>query len=227
MGLTKRKASPTDLTDEQWLILKPHLPGPKKRGAPRRVDLREIMNALVYVARTGCQWRMLPHDFPDWQVVYDYFRDWRDDGTWQRLNDVLRIEIRVGLGRKAEPSAAILDSQTVKSTEMSRERGYDGGKKTKGIKRHALVDTNGLLLALMILPANIQDPAGARQLLAAVKDQFPRLKKIWADTIYRGTLIPWVSWCAVGCWTLSNAPTKPKAFKCCRVGGWLNASLAG
>lgn len=190
-----RKAYPTDLTNEQWAVLEPHLPGPASRGAPRVVDLREIVNALMYLNRTGCQWRMLPHDFPDWQVVYDYFRDWRDNGTLKRLNDMLRIQLRIQDGRDAEPSAAILDSQTVKGTQMSGERGYDAGKKINGIKRHALVDTNGWLLALMILPADVQDPAGARMLFTAinaVKDQLPRLKKVWADGIYGGSLIAWL-----------------------------------
>ena len=135
---------------------------------------------------------MLPHDFPDWQVVYDYFRTWRDDGTIERLNRELRIELRIRLERDGEPSAAILDSQTVKSTEMSGVRGFDSGKKVNGVKRHALVDVNGFLLALMILPGNIQDPAGARQFLASVWSLFPRIKKIWADGIYGGTLIEWV-----------------------------------
>jgi putative transposase len=231
MKLMKRKAYPTDLTDKQWQILEPLLPKPAPRGAPRRVDLREIVNALLYVNRTGCQWRMLPHDFPDWQVVYDYFRDWRDQGTFKMLNDQLRIQIRVDMGRNPEPSAAILDSQTVKGTEMSDVRGFDMGKKTNGIKRHALVDTNGLLLALMILPANIQDPAGARLLLGGLREVFARLTKIWADGIYGGTLIDWVK--EICGWTLeiikrTDAITGfvplPRRWVIERFFGWLNWS---
>jgi len=130
----KRKPYPSDLTDEQWAKLQPHLPPPARRGSPRRVNLREILNALLYLSRTGCQWRMLPHDLPPWEKVYYYFSHWRDDGTWERLNRELRIEVRVSVGKDPEPSAAILDSQSVKATEMSRTRGYDAGKKIKGIK---------------------------------------------------------------------------------------------
>ena len=188
----KRKPYPTDLTDEQWAKLKPHLPLAYPRGAPRRVDLREIMNALMYLSRTGCQWRLLPHDLPAWQKVYYYFRQWRDDGTWERLNRELRMEVRVSVGKDPEPSAAILDSQSVKATEMSRTRGFDAGQKIKGIKRHILVDTLGLLLIVMALTAGQQDRDGARVVLTKVKDRFPRLKKIWADGGYAGKLVDWV-----------------------------------
>src|SRR5512141_1066910 len=116
----KRKPYPTDLTDEQWAKLEPHLPRPHRRGSPRRVDLREIMNALLYLSRTGCQWRLLPHDLPPWEKVYYYFSQWRDDGTWERINHELQIEVRVSVGKDPEPSAALLDSQSVKATEMSQ-----------------------------------------------------------------------------------------------------------
>jgi putative transposase len=121
----KRKPYSTDLTDEQWAKLKPHLPLAHRRGAPRRANLREILNALLYISRTGCQWRLLPHDLPPWEKVYSYFSHWRDDGTWERLNRELRMEVRVSVGKNPEPSAAILDSQSVKVTEMSQTRGYD------------------------------------------------------------------------------------------------------
>lgn len=188
----KRKPYPTDLTDEQWAKLKPHLPLAHPRGAPRRVDLREIMNALVYLSRTGCQWRLLPHDLPPWQKVYYYFRQWRDDGTWERLNRELRMEVRVRVGKDPEPSAAILDSQSVKATEMSQLRGFDAGKRIKGLKRHILVDTLGLLLIVMVLTAGQQDRDGARVVLTKVQGRFPRLKKIWADGGYAGKLVDWV-----------------------------------
>jgi putative transposase len=188
----KRKPYPTDLTDEQWAQLEPHLPPAHGRGAPRRADLREIMNALVYLSRTGCQWRMLPHDLPPWEKVYYYFSQWRDDGTWERLNRELRIEIRVSVGKEPEPSAAILDSQSVKATEMSQLRGYDAGKKMKGMKRHVLVDTLGLILIVMVLTAAQQDRDGAREVLTAMRDRLPRLKKIWADGGYAGKLVDWV-----------------------------------
>jgi putative transposase len=188
----KRKAYPTDLTDKQWEVIKPYLPEPNTRGARRRVNLREIMNGLNYLGRTGCQWRMMPHDLPPWQTVYDYFSQWRDDGTWERINREMRIEIRELEGRNGEPSAAILDSQTVKTTEMGGERGYDAGKKTKGRKRFILTDTLGLVLVVMVVAANNQEVHGARLLLDNLKLLFPRLQKIWADGGYAGTLIDWV-----------------------------------
>jgi putative transposase len=119
----KRKPYPSDLTDEQWARLAPHLPKAQPRGAPRRVDLREILNALLYLSRSGCQWRMLPHDLPPWETVYAYFSHWRGDGAWERLNRELRIEMRLSEGREAEPSAAVIDSQSVKGTESSDEAG--------------------------------------------------------------------------------------------------------
>jgi putative transposase len=188
-----RKPYPSDLTDEQWAKLKPHLTKPPGRGAPRRVNLREILNGLLYLSRTGCQWRMLPHDLPAWETVYYYFSHWRDDGTWERLNRELRIEVRVSVGKEPEPSAAILDSQSVKGTETSQTRGYDAGKKVKGIKRHLLVDTLGLVLIVLVLSADIQDRDGARTLLDKVKDRFPRLQKIWADGGYAGMLGEWLN----------------------------------
>lgn len=150
------------------------------------------MNALLYLSRTGCQWRMLPHDLPPWGKVYYYFSQWRDDGTWERLNRELRIEIRVSVGKDPEPSAAILDSQSVKATEMSQLRGYDAGKKIKGMKRHVLVDTLGLILIVMVLTAAQQDRDGAREVLTKMRNRLPRLQKIWADGGYAGKLVDWV-----------------------------------
>lgn len=187
-----RKSYPTDLTDEQWAKLKPHLPPAHRRGSPRRANLREITNAMLYLSRTGCQWRQLPHDLPPWQKVYYYFSQWRDDGTFERLNRELRIEVRVSVGKDPEPSAAILDSQSVKATEMSQLHGFDAGKKIKGLKRHILVDTLGLLLIVMVLTAGQQDRDGARVVLTKVHDRLPRLKKIWADGGYAGKLVDWV-----------------------------------
>jgi putative transposase len=151
--------------------------------------MREIINALRYLNRTGCQWRMLPHDLPSWEKVYSYFSEWRDSGDWERINRELRIEIRVSVGQDPEPSAALLDSQSVKATEVCESRGYDAGKKVNGIKRHLLVDTLGMVLAVLILTADIQDRDGARSLLEKIKARFPRLQKIWADGGYSGTVI--------------------------------------
>jgi putative transposase len=191
MPFMRRKPYPSDISNEEWKKLQPLLPKPR-RGAPRRVNMREIVNALRYLTRTGCQWRMLPHDLPPWEKVYYYFSEWRDGGDWERINRELRIEIRVSVGKDPEPSAAILDSQSVKATEMTEARGYDAGKKVNGIKRHLLVDTLGMVLSVLILTADIQDRDGARQLLEKIKAKFPRLQKIWADGGYAGTLIDWV-----------------------------------
>jgi putative transposase len=230
MSFMRRKAYPTDLTNEQWAILKHHLKA-RGRGAPRRINLREVVNALLYLSRTGCQWRMLPHDLPPWQQIYYYFKQWRDDGTLARINGELRTEIRLSVDKDAEPSAAIMDSQSVKTTETSGMRGYDAGKKVNGIKRHLLVDTLGLVLMVVILTASIQDRDGARTLLEKVKGKFPRLKKIWADGGYAGTLVDWVK--SVCGWILEvvKRSDTAKGFEVLphrwiveRTLGWLNRS---
>jgi len=154
--------------------------------------MREVVNAIFYVVRSGCAWRMLPHDYPPWQTVYHYFRQWRQDGTWKRIHDTLRRQVRRQAGRNEEPSAAILDSQSVKTTERGGTRGYDAAKKVNGRKRHLLVDTLGLLLAVVVHAADIQDRDGARLVLEKVKHMLPRLQLIWADGGYAGELVDWV-----------------------------------
>jgi len=187
-----RKSYRTDLTNEQWKLLKPMLPPPASRGRKRKVDLREVINAIFYLVHTGCQWRNLPHEFPAWQTVYGYFRRFKKTGLLEQINQRLRERVRQAEGRTRTPSAAIIDSQSVKTTEQGGERGFDAGKKTNGRKRHILVDTIGLLLMVVVHSAGIQDRDSAKLVLAKVKGRFSRLKLIWADAAYGGQLIEWV-----------------------------------
>jgi len=182
---TTRMAYATDLTDEQWAIVEPLIPPAKPGGRRREVSMREVVNAIIYVNRTGCQWDMLPHDLLPKSTVYDYFAAWRDDGTWQCMMDALRARVRIEAGREATPSAASIDSQTVKTTERGGEHGYDGGKKINGRKRHILVDTVGLLLAVLVTTAALDDGAAAPLVVNRLDPKdYPRLEKLWGDNKY-------------------------------------------
>jgi putative transposase len=177
---------PTNVSDSQWQIISNFL----DTGRSRKYDLREIVNAILYLVKTGCQWRMLPGDFADWKIVYYYFSTWKKKGIWETLHESLVEKTRVSAGRNEEPSVGIIDAQSVKNTLVSSEdKGFDAGKKIKGIKRHIIVDTLGLVLAIVVQSASIQDRNGAISVIEKLVENWRKIIKIFADGGYSGSLI--------------------------------------
>jgi putative transposase len=184
---------PSDLSDQEWEILAPLIPPAKPGGRRRKWPMRKILNATFYLLRSGCQRRMLPREFPPWSTVHHYFRLWPLNGTWEKINAVLRERIRTSGGRNPQPSAAILDTQSVKTTSVGGIRGYDGAKKLSGRKRHLLVDTLvGMVLKARVHSADLQDRAVVPLVLEGTAEEFPRLEHLWVDQGYAGTGKAWI-----------------------------------
>ena len=211
----------TDLTDDEFALIGPHLSAPNRRGRPREVDLREVLNAILYLLRTGCPWRLLPKEFPPRSTVFGYFRRLWEDGTWPAIHAMLVMAARERAGKEASPTAGIIDSQSVRTTEAGGPKGYDAGKKINGRKRHVLVDTLGLLLALVVHPADLQDRDGLALVCRRLRRRFPWLRLILADGAPTGARSPPARPPGRACgWRSSPATRARAASPRCRAGGW-------
>jgi transposase len=198
----------SDMTDAEWRLIARRLPPRRRLGRPREVDLRKVVEAILFILSTGCQWRALPREFPPYSTVQGYFYAWRDTGLWQRIVRALVRRARRKLGRKPRPTAGIIDSQSAATTQAGGPRGFDAGKRVYGRKRHIVTDTNGLLLAVHVHPANVQDVHGAVPLLERLRQRFPKLRHVFADRIYRGEqLANALSHC--GPWTIEIVERPP------------------
>ena len=223
-----RKKYKTDLTEKQWSIIKPLIPPAKEGGRPRTTDMREVVNACIYIALSGCQWQLIPNDFPPKSTVFEYYAHWAEDGTLDEIVRVLREEIRVKAGRNKQPSATIVDSQSVKTAGPGQEVGYDGGKKIKGRKRHIAVDVLGMLLVVIVHSAGIQDRAGAKLVMRKLMASFTGIKIAWADGGYSGKSFKvWILTAFKVIWQVVKRPRK--VFKIVkfrwiveRTFGWMN-----
>jgi putative transposase len=181
------------LTDSQWGIIQELIPPAKPGGRPRSLDMRQVVNAILYVVVGGIQWRMLPREYPKWQSVYRYFRNWKRTAAWKRIHDTLRAALRRRTGRHKHPTGGCLDSQSVKTTAVPGNRGFDKAKLIKGRKRHILVDTTGLLMAVVVSAASVQERDGARLLFARLDGAGKKLRRVWVDGGYRGQRLDWVA----------------------------------
>jgi len=191
--MSERKAYPSDLTDAEWEILEPLIPAISPLAVNVVYTRREIVNGILYVLRSGCPWRTVPHDLPAWGALYYYFRKWRKEGIWDEVLMRLLKEARKAQGRDEGPSAAVIDSQSIKTSAVrGPEKGFDMGKKIWGRKRHILVDTQGNLMEVKVTAASVSDLAGSKLMLEPLLERFPRLALLWGDSHYGGTLIDWL-----------------------------------